>query len=92
MLERFQDAKIVQDAMGGIRPAATGLIAAAGWQLFVTVIGQTETVPVITQVLAWMNWKHMLILAILTFAVIKWKKHPILYIAAGAVIGVVFQL
>ncbi|MFQ8840436.1 MAG: hypothetical protein ACLR8P_05340 [Clostridium fessum] len=37
------------------------------------------------------NWKAIVLALAIWYGLVKWKKHPILYIVAAAVIGIVFQ-
>lgn len=83
MLEKFKDSKLVQKIFYGLRPASTGLIIAAGIGVAVeTFLGGSTVVGIERGILA----------VALYFAIRKWKKHPIVYIAAAAVAGILFQL
>ncbi|MCR5785485.1 MAG: chromate transporter [Eubacterium sp.] len=92
MLDKFKDSKMVNAVMGIIRPAATGLIAAAGIRLFEIAVGGSEKYLETGLWYDWLDIKSFVFLCIITFAVIKWKKHPALYIAVMAVVGIVFKL
>ena len=89
MLEKFQSSRIVQDAFSFIRPAVTGLIAAAGWSVFEIALFNVGVS------FGTINW-----LAVAIFAAVlictqlkKLKKlHPIVFILAGAVLGIIFQM
>ncbi len=95
-LKKFRDSKIVDGVFSGLRPASTALITSAG--LSVAVIALFRVIP---QPAAGMDatvpyWPAIAIAAVV-FACMqaptKLKKlHPILYIAAAAVVGIVFQL
>ena len=37
------------------------------------------------------NWKAIVLALAIWYGLVKWKKHPIFYIVAAAVIGIVFQ-
>ncbi|MBR2282018.1 MAG: chromate transporter, partial [Spirochaetales bacterium] len=65
-----------------IRPAVIGLILFAFWQLAsLTFIGDGETV----------NWLSLVAFMALLALMLSFKKvHPIVWIAVGAVFGVVF--
>ena len=83
MLEKFKDSKLVQKIFYGLRPASTGLIIAAGVGVATeTFTGGSTMVCVERGILA----------VALYFAIRKWKKHPVVYIAAAAVAGIIFQL
>ena len=83
VLEKFKDSKLVQKIFYGLRPASTGLIIAAGVGVATeTITGGSTMVCVERGILA----------VALYFAIRKWKKHPVVYIAAAAVAGIIFQL
>ena len=85
VLEQYKNSPAVQSVFGGLRPAVTGLIAAAGFSVFRMAILTGEG-----SLLALVNWKALALFAVL-FALTQWKKtkdlHPVLFIAAGAVVG-----
>ena len=89
MLEKFQNSRVVQDAFSFIRPAVTGLIAAAGWSVFEIALfngGVSFTT---------INWLAVVIFAVvLTCTQLKplKKLHPVVFILAGAVLGIIFQM
>ena len=88
-LKSFRDNKYLDSAFYGLRPASTGLITAAGLSVAVTVIFP-QTVS-----LAGFNWKGFILAAVLLVLmnIKKLKKlHPIVFIAASAVAGVVFSM
>lgn len=83
MLEKFKDSKLVQKIFYGLRPASTGLIIAAGVGVATETFFGGSTVAGI---------ERGILAVALYFAIRKWKKHPVVYIAAAAVVGVIFQL
>ena len=93
VLKSFRNNRYVESAFYGLRPASTGLIAAAGISVILSTMvhigGVTEHVFSI-------NWKGIMLAVILwclTNVVKKTKKlHPIVFIGASAVIGIVFQM
>ena len=88
-LKSFRDNKYLDSAFYGLRPASTGLITAAGLSVAVTVVFP-QTVS-----LAGFNWKGVVLAAVLIVLmnIKKLKKlHPIVFIAASAVAGVVFSM
>ncbi len=89
-LKTFRDNKYVNSAFYGLRPASSGLIAAAGLSVAVAnffPMGYT---------LAGFNWKGLILAAVIfvfTNFVPKIKKlHPIIFIIAAAAAGVVFSM
>lgn len=91
MLERFKNAKVVNDVFFGLRPASTGLIAAAGIGIVKISFLNLELFNQ-TQSIADLFVLKAIILAVIVFIAIKkldW--HPIVYILFSAVIGVIFK-
>lgn len=93
-LKAFGENKLVKGAFYGLRPASTGLIAASGLGVAALVfLGEafTETHALGDIVF---NWKALILAAVLivfTRFVKKTKNlHPIIFIAASALVGVVF--
>ena len=69
----------------GLRPAVTGLIAAAGFDVFrIAVVHIGEAMPPLSA----MPWWRIAYFVLILFLIRKFKKHPIVYIAASAVAGV----
>ena len=104
ILKRFQSNKYVQAAFYGLRPASTGLIAAAC--LSVAVIALTypkaageSGLPAIrwqAVILAVILWLLMNLGSIRALKAPGWLKkigklHPVVFLAASAVIGIIFH-
>ena len=81
-LNKFRDNIYVKDLFYGLRAAVAGLIGSA----VVLVLLQTMINA------RALDTTKFLLFVILTVCVLKFKKHPIVYIAAGAVAGIVFKL
>lgn len=91
MLSRFQQNHYVQDAFYGLRPASTGLIAAAGMGVVVVSILTLSKFSQTGNPFDLVNWKALLLAAALFFAMKKIKWHPAAFIGISAVIGVLFH-
>ena len=92
VLNSFRNNPLVEHAFYGLRPASTGLIAAAGIGVVVTNLfdlGAGFSLQVV-------NWKGLalaIVLWLLTNKVKQTKKlHPIVFIGLSAVVGVVFSM
>ncbi len=91
VLKSFHSNPYVNHAFYGLRPASTGLIAAAGISVMVAnlfVEGQIG--------LGTVNWKGWLLAAVLWVLTNKVKKvkdlHPIVFIGLSAAAGIVFSM
>ena len=88
MLKRFKDSPLVQNAFYGLRPASTGLIAAAGISVAVANLFGSSVFSI-----NWKGWILAAVLWLLTNKVSKTKKlHPIVFIGASALVGIVFSM
>ncbi|QQO09477.1 chromate transporter [Breznakiella homolactica] len=83
ILQAFKENRIVKSVFSGLRPAATGLIAAAGFG----VITLSLYNPSFSEWYEIIRWKECLLFAVLFFLIYKFKKHPIVYIVAAGVAG-----
>ena len=103
-LKSFRDNRYVESAFYGLRPASTGLIAAAGLSVAVTNLLYTESEAfnaVVTKwsdifapaVVNWKGWALAAVLWVLTNKVKQTKKlHPIIFILGSAVVGIVLAM
>ena len=103
-LKSFRDNRYVESAFYGLRPASTGLIAAAGLSVAVTNLFYTESEAfnaVVTKwsdifdpaVVNWKGWALAAVLWVLTNKVKQTKKlHPIIFILGSAVVGIVLAM
>lgn len=95
-LQAFRTNRYVDGAFYTLRPASTGLIAAAGWSVFVLVLVDLEAFSASGSVLSLIRWKNLLLFAViwvLTNLVKPVKKlHPVVFLALAAVVGIVFRL
>ena len=93
-LQKFRQSRVVDGVFSGLRPASTGLIAAAGLSVAQIALLTGAAWTGWNSLTAIINWKGV-ILAAAVFVCMQVKAlkklHPIVYIAAAAVIGVVFQ-
>ena len=91
--EKFKTNKYIAASFAGVRASTAGLICGAMGSMFLTMIWNSDT---------WDKTKNFLeavnkveVIAFIAFAalIFKFKKiHPVVFIAAGAVIGLVFKL
>lgn len=91
MLEKFKEARIVQKIFYGLRPASTGLIIAAGIGVAMETFLPGSKITSLQSFLDF-HWERLLLAALLFFAIQKWKKHPVIYIAIAAAVGILFKL
>ena len=94
-LKAFKDNKYVKSAFYGLRPASTGLIAAAGLSVLSLVLLNQDAYAVSGSFLDLFSLPGLIMMAVLYYFTAKCKKtkglHPVVFIAASAVIGIVFR-
>jgi chromate transporter len=94
-LKNFRDSKYVNNAFYGLRPASTGLIAAAGFTVLANTMFDKGTY-LDSSILNAINWEGIILavaLWLLTNVVKKTKKlHPIVFIGLAALVGIVFKM
>ncbi len=86
VLERFKESALVQHIFYGLRPASTGLIAAAGFSVVLATLVRLADVP--TDPIGAFNWFGIVLSVLLYWAIKKFNKHPVVYIAVSALIGI----
>ena len=94
-LKSFRNNRYVDSAFYGLRPASTGLIAAAGLSVAASNLFFTDALAqgVSLALINWKGWILAVILWVLTNKVKKTKGlPPIIFILASAVVGVVFSM
>ncbi len=93
-LKNFRENPLVKNAFYGLRPASTGLIASAGLSVLLVAIVRSGA-ELGFDVLSWLNWKAVALMAVLLYLTRVCKKtkkwHPIVFIGISAVAGVLFQ-
>ena len=93
-LKRFRDSKLVDSVLYGLRPASVALISAAGVEIVLFAVLWVESIWRIAD--ASLSWKAV-VLALVVFAGTNLipglkKIHPIWFVAASAVAGVLLHM
>ena len=87
-LEKYRRSKLVNDAFGALRPAAAGLVTAAGWSVIRSSLS-FSLAPFHVDVVSLVLYGALVTLMLLP----KLKKiHPVLFLAAGGLIGALLGL
>ncbi len=86
-LNKFSQNKLVQNTFYCLRPTVIGLLAVSFLlmvlPLFISGAGVTFFEIV--------NLKAIILFGLLLFGIVKFNKHPIIYIAIGAIAGIIFK-
>ena len=94
-LKAFKTNKYVQNAFYGLRPASTGLIAAAGLSVLSLVLLHKDAFAASGKITDLISIRSIVLLVVLYYFTAICKKtkglHPVAFIAASAVIGIVLR-
>lgn len=92
-LEKFKDSPLVQHVFYGIRPATAGLIAGAMFEVFLMSLFNIDAFQASGSILDLIQILPIVVYVIALICIIKLPKvHPIVFIIAGAVLGIVLEL
>lgn len=93
MMEAFQESKLVKSMFFHLRPAATGLILAAVQSVLVITLLDVPAYTATGEPASLFRVLPIVLFAIFFILIQKWNKiHPIVFLIAGGVLGVVFGL
>jgi chromate transporter len=89
-LQSLKENKISAAVFSGLRPAAAGLLSAAGlgvWRLalYNNAAGNSPWHEIIC-------WREGLVCLAIFLLIVKFKRHPVIYVALGAIAGIVLGL
>ena len=90
-LEKFRGSKLVDAAFYGLRPAATGLIAAAGISVVQVAMFHFDLYRQTGVLMDAFDLKKIVFFVVAFAAIKKFKLHPVVYIACAAVVGILLS-
>ena len=94
-IKKYSDSYMVQSLFKALRPAAIGLITAAGFSLLLTSLGVKANFTRFTFSASWYSLLKLGIYGVFTFFAF-WKKtakiHPLFFILTGGAIGAILSL
>ena len=91
-LRAFRDNRYVQGMFYALRPASTGLIAAAGCAVAVSALLRLDAWAGLEKFWTVLDWKAIVLAGVIFILSRKWTKlHPVVLILVGAVAGAVFR-
>lgn len=95
ILDKFRSNKYVDSAFYGLRPCSVALIASAGMLVLKIAILNIDAYKASGIIFNLVNYKSVILAAVLLFFTRYFKKtkklHPVVFILASALIGVVFK-
>lgn len=91
LLVKFQNSRIVENALYGLRPAALGLISFAGVLIFCLAIFGTDIRGIFNHEEVVFDYRALIFAAILFISTNLTKRtHPVLFLVISAGIGIIF--
>ena len=91
VLKKFQENPLVDRAYYGLRPASIALITAAGLNVARVALLNTEETLTMNSILTAVRWPAVLLGVIIFLTRRKFDLHPVLFLAAAAVVGIVLK-
>lgn len=88
---KFSEEPLVQSAFYGIRPAVTGLIGAAGFQVAKICLFNINKYMASKNIRDIFDLKGLVLFGIILYLINKYNKHPVIYLLAAAIIGIAFK-
>jgi len=88
ILQSFKENNAVKAVFSGLRPAAGGLICTAGFFAIRLSLYNAQTENFYERI----RFREGILFAVLLLSIIKFKKHPIVYIAAAGIAGALLKL
>ncbi|MCC8043458.1 MAG: chromate transporter [Oscillospiraceae bacterium] len=97
VLEKFKTNTLVQKVFFLLRPASAGLILGAMFDIFLMAFFNTDMFAGFTfsaeNIIGCVKWIEIVIFILMFLAIKKFDKlHPIFFIGAGAVLGIIFSM
>lgn len=91
-MEKFSHSQTLQQAFYGLRPAVTGLIAVACFDIIRLAVFHFERWTDFSQLLEVVDFSKLIYFGIIFYMIKRFKKHPITYIAISAIVGVLLNM
>jgi chromate transporter len=88
MFQAFKESAVVRSVFSGLRPAAAGLLSAACFAAIKRSLYNSAAV-------IWyesFRWRECILFVVLFLLIYRFKRHPIIYIAAAGVVGILLGL
>ena len=90
-MERFRTARTVENAFSALRPAVTGMIAAAGYGVIYGALLNPQALGAGFAIQSLFKFKEIILFAVILFLTNKFHRHPLLYIGLAAAAGIIFR-
>ncbi|HOJ09086.1 MAG TPA: chromate transporter [Clostridiales bacterium] len=88
---KFSEQPIVRSGFYGLRPAVTGLIASAGFEVAKVSLININRYIKTYKLSELFNYKEIILFLVVFYLISKYKKHPVFYLIGAAIIGILFK-
>jgi len=92
LLEKFKNNNIVQGTFEGLRPASIGLIGLAAYEVVKIALLNLDLYKITNNIKDIVDIKRLIFFVVIFYGILKYKKHPVMYIGIAMVVGVVFKM
>ena len=90
-LNKFKENPYVEAVFHTIRPTSTGLIVGACWGVVEITMFYVDKFNISSKLIDLFNFKSIIFALILFFLIKYTNKHPVIYIALSAVVGILLS-
>ena len=87
-VQKIKDNAIAASVFSALRPAAAGLLSAAGWGVWRLAMYRPDA-EMWSEII---RWREGLVCIAIFILIVKFKRHPIIYVAIGAGAGIAMGL
>jgi len=88
---RFSEHPIVEAGFYGVRPAVSGLIAAAGFEVAkISLFDMSKYVETL-KIYDAIDFKSLILFILIIFSLNRYKKHPIFFLLGAALVGIILK-
>ncbi|PNR96385.1 chromate transporter [Petrotoga olearia] len=89
--QRFNEKPFIQNGFYTLRPAVVGLIGAAGYEVAKVSLFNIEMFTETQTFISMLDFKAIIFFLIIIYLMKRFKKHPVVYLSLGAIVGIIFN-
>jgi chromate transporter len=89
--QRFNEKPFIQNGFYALRPAVVGLIGAATYEVAKVSLFHLKRLSETQTFVSIFNFKAIILFVIIIYLMERFRKHPVVYLALGAAVGIIFK-
>lgn len=89
--QRFNEKPFIQNGFYALRPAVVGLIGAATYEVAKVSLFHLKRLSETQTFVSIFNFKAIILFVIIIYLMERFRKHPVVYLALGATVGIIFK-